>query len=478
MTTTTLIKNAAWLAAWDADAGSHVYLRDADLAFTGNVIDFVGSGYEGAADETIDGKDLFVMPGLINIHAHPHHESASKGIREEHGVPEMYMTGLYERMLAFRLDVEGRRAGAELSYGDLLLSGVTSLADLSSDFGGWLDLLGRSGLRGFVAPGYASSSWKLENAHVLGFEWDEAAGRQGFEDAIRLIEEAEAHPCGRLTGIVFPAQIETCTEELLRDSVAFARETGRPCTTHLSQSVIEFNEIVRRHGVTPVQYADQIGLLGRSTILGHCIFIDEHSSLRWHTSKDLDILAETGTSVAHCPSPFARYGDAMEDVGRYLRAGVNLGMGTDVAPHNVLEEMRLALIASHLMTKDIHASSTSDLFHMATVGGAKALLRDDIGRLAPGAKADIVLVDLANPAMMPVRDPLKSLIYHAADRAVAEVYVDGRKVVAGGEVLTLDRVDAAGRLAEAQARMVRDVPNHDFAGRTAEEISPLSLALG
>ena len=459
MATTTLIVNAAWVAAWDAASERHVYLRDADVAFTGNTIDFVGTGYDGTADQTIDGRDLFVMPGLINIHSHPQTEPASKGIREEHGVPEMYMTGLYERMLAFKLDAEGRRAGAELSYGDLLLSGVTSLADLSSDFGGWLDLLGRSGLRGFVAPGYASAAWKLENSHFLDFVWDEAAGRQGFEDAIRLIEEAEAHPSGRLTGIVFPAQIETCSAELLRDSFDFARETGRPYTTHLSQSVIEFNEIVSRHGMTPVQYAQSIGILGPATTLGHCIFIDQHSSLRWHTRRDLSILAETGTSVAHCPSPFARYGDAMEDVGGYLRAGVNLGMGTDVAPHNVLEEMRLALTASHLMTKDIHASSTSDLFHMATVGGAKALLRDDIGRLAAGTKADIVLVDLANPAMMPVRDPLKSLIYHAADRAVRDVYVDGNKVVADGEVLTLDRAD-------------------DFAGRTAAEISPLSLALG
>ena len=136
MAKTVRIENAAWIAAWDEAAEAQVYLRDGDVVFSGNLIDFVGRGYDGEADEVIDGRDLFVMPGLINIHSHPQHEPASKGIREEHGVPDMYMTGLYERMLAFRLDEEGRRAGAELSYGDLLLSGVTSLADLSSDFGG------------------------------------------------------------------------------------------------------------------------------------------------------------------------------------------------------------------------------------------------------------------------------------------------------------------------------------------------------
>src|SRR5262249_61922043 len=89
----------------------------------------------------------------------------------------------------------------------------------------------------------------------------------------------------------------------------------------------------------------------------------------------------------------------------------------------------------------------------ATAGGARALLRDDIGRIAPGAKADLVLVDLDNPWMMPARDPLRSLIFHAADRAVRDVYVDGRQVVASGRVLTLDRARALARLTEAQRRM-------------------------
>ena len=478
MSKTVRIENASWIAAWDEASEAHVYLRDGDVVFTDHRIVQVGGTWEGEADETVDGRNRFVMPGLINVHAHPHHETAYKGIREEHGVPEMYMTGLYERMQAFSLDPEGRAACAELSYADLLLSGVTSLADLSSDFGGWLDLIGRSGLRGFVAPGYASARWKLENQHVLGFDWDEAAGRQGFEDAIRLIEAAEQHPSGRLSGVVFPAQIDTCSEELLRDSAAFARDTGRPCTTHLSQSVMEFNEMVRRHGVTPAQFAHAIGFLGPETSLGHCIFIDEHSSLRWHSRRDLAILAETGATVAHCPSPFARYGDTLEDVGRYRRAGVHVAMGTDVAPHNLIEEMRLALILSHVAARDIHTAHAGDLFHMATVEGARAMLRDDLGRLAPGAKADVVAVDLSVPEMMPVRDPLKSLIYHAADRAVREVWVDGERVVSDAKLLTLDRADAAGRLAEAQERMCADVPNHDYAGRTAEEISPLSLPLG
>jgi cytosine/adenosine deaminase-related metal-dependent hydrolase len=117
------------------------------------------------------------------------------------------------------------------------------------------------------------------------------------------------------------------------------------------------------------------------------------------------------------------------------------------------------------------------VFHAATVGGATGLLRDDIGRLAPGAKADLVLVDLKNPWMMPARDPLRSLVFHAADRAVRDVYVDGRQVVAGGRVVTLDHTAALLRLTEAQRRMEAAVPERDGRRRRSTEITPLSLPM-
>ena len=317
------------------------------------------------------------MPGLVNLHSHPHTEPAAKGVREDHGVPEMYDTGLYERSCAFTLDEAGRRAAMEMAYAELLLSGVTTVVDLSGPVEGWIDRAGRSGLRVYVGPFFADAYWKLEGRHALGFDWDEARGRRDFEESIRLMDLAEQHPCGRLRGIVYPGQIETCTEGTLRDAAAHAREAGRPLTTHLSQSKLEFLEIVRRHGKTPLAYAADVGFLGPDTILGHVIFIDEHPDVRWRTTGDLDRLADSGTTVAHCPSPFARYGHAMAHFGRYRARGVNLGMGTDVAPHNLVEEMRLAIILARVMAGNLRAADTRELFRAATIGGAAALGRDD-----------------------------------------------------------------------------------------------------
>jgi cytosine/adenosine deaminase-related metal-dependent hydrolase len=475
---TTVIRNADWVIAWDEDAGRQVYRRNIDIVFTDGTIVFVGPNYSGRVDQIIDGAGRLVLPGLIDIHAHPQLEPLYRGVREEHGLRNMHMTGLYERSQAFSApDDEARAACAEFAYCELLLSGVTSLVDISAPWDGWIDLFAKSGMRGFVAPGYASARWRLANDFDLQYAWDEARGRTGFTTALALIDSAVRHPSGRLSGIVSPMQIDTCTADLLRDSRDAARERGLPFTVHVAQSVSEVREMIRRHGKTPIQWAQEIGILGPDTILGHALFLDTHSWIRWWTEADLGLIAENGSSVAHCPTPFARYGQIMENFGGYLRAGVNMGLGTDTAPHNLVEEMRKAAVLARIATRDIATVTTSDLLYAATVGGAKALMRDDLGRIGADKKADLVVVDLALPHMIPARDPLRSFVYHAADRAVRDVFVDGHQVVADGKVLTLDQTDAAHRLHRAQQRMLEAVARHDYRGRNADEIVPLSLPL-
>ena len=167
---TTLIKNAAWVIAWDEADARHVYHRNVDVAFADDRVTFLGRGFTGTADRTIDGSTRLVMPGLIDIHSHPEHEPLYRGIREEHGLPSMHMTGLYERSQALSAPDDGSRAAsAEFAYCELLLSGVTSLVDITAPWDGWIELFAKSGLRGFLAPGYASARWYLEDDHELHY---------------------------------------------------------------------------------------------------------------------------------------------------------------------------------------------------------------------------------------------------------------------------------------------------------------------
>ncbi|HYF06662.1 MAG TPA: amidohydrolase family protein [Acetobacteraceae bacterium] len=471
----TVIRAADVAVAWDEASKSHTYMTDADVAFDGGRITFVGRGYDGVADEVIPGQGLMVMPGLVNIHSHPSSEPMNKGFTDEVGTPGLYNSSLYEYLPIFRPDPDAVHDCVRVALSELLLSGVTTLADLSIAHPGWLDLLGESGMRVCIAPMFRSARWFTRNGHVVEYEWDEKAGQKAFAEAMSLIERAEQHESGRLFGMVVPAQIDTCTPELLRDSFDEAKRRGVSWQIHAAQSVAEFHEITRRHGFTPIGWLHEQGLLSERSIIGHGIFLDDHPSTRWWTERDLDLLAETGTTVAHCPTVFARRGITLKHFGRYRRRGVNMGVGTDTYPHNMLDEMRLVAYLARTQATDPRSMTTTELFEAATIGGAKALGRDDIGRLAAGCRADFVLVDITHPMMRPTRDPVRSLIYAAGDRAVKAVYVDGRQVVRDGEVLTMDYRAAAEHLHEAQKRVAAKVPERDWAHRSAERISPPSF---
>ncbi len=476
MEQTTCIRKADWAVVWDARSRSHKYLRNVDIAFTGNTIDHVGKNFKGKAQTEIDGRHLCVQPGFVNVHCHPTSQPITRGVREELGNPSMYMSALYDRTGLWEADQDGMIYGMQVAFCELIKSGVTSVIDFATRVPeGWLDVLVQSGLRVFAGPGFRDAQWRVVNGSRLEYEWDERAGERAFEQAVSLVEAAIGHPCGRLSGVIAPSQVDTCTERTFQKALRLAEDKHLMMQTHASQSVVEFQEMTRRTGKTPVQWLDSIGVLGRRTTVAHGIFIDAHSMTCWPTREDVRLLAESGTTVAHCPLVFSRYGQALESVGGYLRAGVNIGIGTDTAPHNMLEEIRQGLILARVASRNIYDLTAGDLFHAATVGGARAYLRDDIGRLAKGAKADLVLVDLRHSLMRPMRDPLRNLIYTAAERAVRDVYVDGRQVLADGRVLTLDIEKATDRLEASQFRAEKNVSTLDPQHRRSTDISPLVL---
>ena len=457
MTETTVIRNADWVVAFDKAKGEHVYLRDADVAFEGNRITHVGKGYEGKADVEIDGRNRVVMPGMINVHSHPTSEPLRKGITDETRSPGFWHSSLYEYLSTFENDPDGYAACMQVALAELLMSGCTTVADLSIAFDGWLDTLADSGIRAVIAPMYRDARWYTTDGHELKYDWNKENGRKGFEKAARLLDLAKQHPSGRLSGMVCPAQIDTCSPELIRDSYDLAVEKNLPFQIHAAQSVTEFLEMQRRHGLTPIQWMESIGALGEHSIIGHGIFLDHHPWLHWTTRKDLGLLADSGSTVAHCPTVFARRGITLRTFGGYLRAGVNMGIGTDTYPHNFLEEMRCVAMYARVIGESVDDLNTSDVFNAATMGGAKALRQPDIGGIAPGFKADIVLLDARHPAMMPLREPVRSLVYVAGDRAVNDVFVDGNQVVKDGKCLTIDLQAASEALQEAQQRSLKKV---------------------
>ena len=462
---------AGWVIAFDGRG--HRLLRDGVVVVEGDRIVHVGPRFEGVADETVDARDRVLTPGLISTHAHIGGSPLDRSFIEDRGTPQFFYSGLFE-MLPVRggaQDEEAGRACVDFSMAELLRGGCTTVMEIGGLGEYVVERAAHYGLRVYMGLAFRSGRWLTRDGKRVEWGWDAAAGRKGLERAVEFHKRwGGAH--GDLVRCFFaPAQIDTCTPELLREAKRWADETRRPYQVHASQSVVEFYEMLGRHGTTPIAWMRDLGILGSNVILGHAIIVGG-SSWTNYPAGDIRIMGDAGCSVAHAAWVFARRGVAMESFARYKTAGVNMSLGTDTNPQSVIDAMRWAAVVSKTMERNTQATTAADAFDAATLGGARALGRDDLGRIAPGARADLVLWRGASWNMTPLRDPVKNIVYNATSEDVDRVWVDGRLVVDGGRVLAADEAKILAALQAGGERMWPRMSRFDWAGRGADELSP------
>ncbi len=182
-----------------------------------------------------------------------------------------------------------------------LLSGTTTYVEVGAGDEPLVRLTHEIGIRGYIAPGYKSASWCFDEGGRFGYDWDEEKGWKGLDEAVKFIERHHGTVNDRVRGMLYPAQVDTCTPDLFAATREKADELKVGIQTHVGQRLIEFQEIVRRHLKTPIQYLHSTGLLGPDFIAGHCIFASGHSRTSWPGHGDQRLLAETSSSIAYCP---------------------------------------------------------------------------------------------------------------------------------------------------------------------------------
>jgi cytosine/adenosine deaminase-related metal-dependent hydrolase len=463
------------VVAWQD--GEHRVLRDGVVVVDDGEVTAVAATYEGRADRVIDARENVIAPGFVTAHAHVTDSPLTKSFIEDRGNKNFHMSGLYEFLapLWSAMTPDMVRASARFSLLEMLQTGTTTVVDVGSVQADELvDLVGAVGIRAYVAPFYRSATWRVADSSRIEYDWLAPSEEEElFQAALDFAARHDGAYGGRVRTYLAPAQLDTCRPELLRRTLEVARERGLGVQIHAGQSVGEFQELVRRHGMTPVQLLAELGLLGEHLIVGHCIFVGGHSWLAYPDPVDLRLLAESGTAVAHCPWVFARRGIAMESVARYIDAGVRVCLGTDTFPQNMLSEMRVGATVAKIVEGNTEVATAADLFRAATVGGADALGRPDLGRIAPGSRADLVVFRTDTLSMTPLRDPIRNIVYNAERGDVDRVLVDGREILVDGRVPGLDEAELA-RAAQAQAEELwRAVRSSD--GRPADAISPQSL---
>ena len=460
----------------------HRHIEDGVVAYEGDTITWVGphSEWTPPPDCTVlKAPDRLLTPGLINMHAHISGSPLDKSFIEDVGRRQFGMSGLFE-MLPARSgaqDDEGTRACLDFSSAELLMSGTTTVfsMDLMPEYN--MERAAEIGLRMYVAPAFRSGRWYTPDGVQVLYDWDEQAGLDGLSRAVQFIERNDGAYDGLIRGMLCPMQIDTCTEDLFRRACDAARDLDVPIQTHASQSVVEFREMERRHGRTPIEWLLDIGFLGPrgpQAIVGHGIFPNSHSWINT-LGNDIEILGDAGASVAHAPWVFARRGIVMESFADYLDAGVNMSIGTDTAPQTMLEAMRWAAVLGKVTGRDAARSTAAEVFKAATLGGAAALGRDDLGRLAAGAKADILFWDIGSVWMAPFRDPLKNLVYSAREEDLRTVVINGRTVMDERLIPAVNMEQLSANLQASGQRLWDRIPQADWAEREVDELSPPSL---
>jgi 5-methylthioadenosine/S-adenosylhomocysteine deaminase len=289
--------------------------------------------------------------------------------------------------------------------------------------------------------------WSCTRFHDVDFsrvhegEWtyDPKIGDTCLAETMALMKAHHGGAGGRTHAMLAPHAPDTCSDQLLAKVAALSAETGLNIWTHLSQSPLENRLIAERSGCTPVELLERLGLLNERLIAGHCIHLSD---------SDISRIAASGLTVAHIPKGNATGGTAAP-TARLKAQGARIALATDNLTQDMTEAMRWGLAVGRMQSGQVSEEwQPEHVFAMATSAGAEALGRKgELGCLAVGAMADLVVFDARRPHFTPLLDPLGTLVHDGCGRDVEHVFVDGRHVIQSGAP-TL--VDGARIRAEAQ----------------------------
>ena len=477
MSNVTKFLRAKYIVVWKE--GSHRILENGYLAVEGGRI----SGYMTNLPEGVQYEDLgnaAIIPGFVNLHTHPSEVFSIKSYIEDCGNPNFFESTLMD----YPFPALGKR-GAELQTTLNLIELVKSGCTTSLIYGGPYSRLeaetaGKMGLRAYVGAGIragdrmeSDSIWHSPDGHSVTFDFDEESGFDRIREAEELVRDYDGAFNGRIHIMMGPTQSMTCTPAMLRETRKAADRLGVGITIHVAEDLAEFEGCARLYGKTPVELLADTGLLGEDVVLAHCVFISGHSQVFIKNNNDLKLLGRTKSNVAHSPTPFIRLGTHLESFAKYADAGVNVGMGTDTFPSDMVQEMRLAAFMAKSQERTTYRTRARDVFNAATVNGAKALGRKDLGRLCEGAVADFSVVDLSTIEMTPSRDIIKSIVYSGTRHSISQVYVGGQCVVKDGKVCGIDERSLCEELQTISEMAWKKLKSSD--GRTMDAFYPMSF---
>lgn len=425
-----LIRNADVVVTMDATRRE---LAGADVLLRGGVIAAVGPGLEAPAAEVVEARGCVVTPGMVNTHHHLY-QTLTRAVP---GGQDALLFGWLQTLYPIwaRFGPEEMFVSAQVGLAELALTGCS----LSSD-------------HLYLYPNGARLEDTIEAARTIGLRFHPTRGAMSIgesegglppdalvereadilEDMIRVVDAFHDPAEGAMVRVALaPCSPFSVSRDLMREAALLARDKGVMLHTHLAENEEDIAYSLAKFGVRPGQYAEDLGWTGPDVWHAHCVKLD---------GTEIDLFARTHTGVAHCPCSNCRLGSGIAPVRAMRDAGVPVGLGVDGSASNdagnLIGEARQALLLQRV-ARGADAMSAREALEIATLGGAQVLGRPDCGSLQPGKRADVAIWDISGIEAAGSWDPVAALVLCGPGR-VRDLFVDGRRVVAGGQMVTVD----------------------------------------
>lgn len=369
------------------------------------------------ADETLDATGGVVIPGLVNAHTHVA-MTLLRGNADDKPLHAWLEEDIFP--VEAELTPEDVAAGARLGMLEMIRGGTTTFCDMYFHEGAIADAAVEAGLRCRLGHG------------VITVGRDDEVIEAELETAASIVAEHDGRGDGRITTAVMPHAVNTVDPDTLARLADIARDNDVPVHIHCAETADDVETVRDRDGASPVETLAEAGVLDGPAFVAHGVHLDDSA---------LEAMAATDTGIAHCPTANLKLASGIAPIEAAVTAGVPVGIGTDGPASNndldMLEELRLAALLAKVEADDAAVLAAETAIHLATAGGA-AMLGLDTGHIAPGAPADLAVVDLEAPHFTPPHDVRSHLVYVANRGDVRHTVCDGQVLMRDREVLVLD----------------------------------------
>ena len=376
-----------------------------DILINGNKIAKISNKIEIPVDEVIDCSDKAILPSFCNTHTHIS-MMFLRGIGEDKELFNWLNQDIFPREA--KLKPEHIYALSRYAILEMIKTGTTCFTDMYFYVPETVKAVQNMGIRAILP--------------YLGMDFfDDKNTEKQIAEAITYLEDSNKNP--RTIKPLCCHSIYTCSQKLIHTFADLAKKHNTYLQIHVSETEKEVNDCLQKFGERPVELLYRWGILGPKTLLAHAIHLNDH---------EIQLVKETGTTLAHCPTSNLKLGSGQMDLQKYLDTGLNVTLGTDgVSSNNSLSmifEMKVAALSAKNKSNSVLAGKTNDIFKIATRNGFNAF-GIDAGEIKEGKLADFILVDMNNQFLLPNNNLISNMIYAADSSCITDVFCDGKPVM-------------------------------------------------